>query len=160
MVGSVNKAVLIGNVGRDPEIRVTQDGREIASLTLATSDSWRDKATGERKERTEWHRLVVFTEGLVNIVKNYVKKGTKLYVEGTIQTRKWTDNSGAERYTTEIVLQGFNSTLVMLDNKSSHYGDNESSGENTYQQDNARNNPSGAKPNFALTDLEEDEIPF
>lgn len=115
MVNSINKVILIGNVGRDPEIRSTQDGKEIASITLATSESWKDKMSGERKERTEWHRIVVFAEGLVNIIKNYVKKGSKLYVEGALQTRKWVDTSGVERYTTEITLQGFNAVLLMLD---------------------------------------------
>lgn len=117
MAGSVNKVILIGNVGKDPELHATQDGREIANFSLATSDTWRDKATGEKKERTEWHRIVVFSEGLVKVVKNYVHKGSKLYVEGKLQTRKWTDKDGVERYSTEVVLQGFNSTLTMLDTK-------------------------------------------
>ena len=111
---SINKVILVGNVGRDPEIRTTQDGKEIANFTLATSESWRDKATGERKERTEWHRVAIFSEGLVNVVKNYVKKGMRLYIEGSVHTRKWTDSNNQERYTTEIVLQGFQSNLVML----------------------------------------------
>ncbi len=144
MANSVNKVTLIGNVGRDPEIRSTQDGREIATLTLATSDSWKDKASGERKERTEWHRVVVFSEGLVNVVKNYIKKGSKLYIEGSLQTRKWVDNAGAERYTTEIVLQNFNSALVMLDNNRSGSGDGFSS-------------ESGS--NFVAEEID-DEIPF
>jgi single-strand DNA-binding protein len=113
---SVNKVILIGNAGKAPEIRSTQDGREIASLTLATGESWKDKS-GERKEKTEWHRVVIFNEGLVRVVKNYVKKGSKLYIEGQLQTRKWTDNSGAEKYSTEVVLQGFNASLQMLDRK-------------------------------------------
>src|ERR1700742_2021641 len=117
MAGSVNKVILIGNLGRDPEIRSTQDGREIANLAIATSESWKDKNTGERKEKTEWHRVVVFSEGLVSVVKNYVKKGSKLYIEGALQTRKWTDQSGQEKYTTEVVLQGFGSTLTMLDSR-------------------------------------------
>jgi len=115
MAGSVNKVILIGNVGADPEIRRTQDGRPIANIRLATSETWRDKATGERKEKTEWHRIVVFNEGLCRVVEQYVKKGAKLYVEGALQTRKWTDQSGQEKYTTEVVLQGFNSVLTMLD---------------------------------------------
>lgn len=122
MAGSVNKVILIGNVGKDPEIRTTQDGRELANITLATSDSWKDKSSGERKEKTEWHRIVVFSEGLVRIVKNYVKKGSKLYIEGSLQTRKWEDASGNEKYTTEIVLQNFNSTLTLLDQKGSPEG--------------------------------------
>ena len=115
---SINKVILIGNVGTDPEIRNTNDGREIASFSLATSESWKDKNSGEKKEKTEWHRLVVFSQGLVGIVKNYVKKGSKLYIEGQLQTRKWTDKDGADKYTTEIVLQGFNSTIQLLGGKS------------------------------------------
>jgi single-strand DNA-binding protein len=115
MAGSVNKVILVGNLGRDPEIRSTQDGTRVANLSLATSESWRDKNTGERKERTEWHRVVIFNERLVDVVEKYVKKGSKLYVEGALQTRKWTDNTGAEKYTTEVVLQRFRGELTMLD---------------------------------------------
>ena len=117
MSGSVNKVILVGNVGADPEIRRTQDGRPIANLRIATSEQWRDKNSGDRKERTDWHQVVVFNEGLCKVVEQYVKKGAKLYVEGALQTRKWQDQSGADRYTTEIVLQGFNSTLTMLDGR-------------------------------------------
>ena len=115
MAGSVNKVILVGNLGRDPEIRSTQDGTKVANLSLATSESWRDKNTGERKERTEWHRVVIFNERLVDVVEKYVKKGSKLYIEGALQTRKWTDNTGAEKYTTEVVLQRFRGDLTMLD---------------------------------------------
>ena len=118
MAGSVNKVILIGNLGADPEIRRTQDGRPIANLRIATSESWRDKNTGERKEKTEWHRVVVFNEGLCKVIEQYLKKGAKVYIEGALQTRKWTDQSGQERYSTEVVLQGFNSTLTMLDGRS------------------------------------------
>jgi single-strand DNA-binding protein len=118
MAGSVNKVILIGNLGKDPEIRRTQDGRPIANLSVATSESWRDKATGERKEKTEWHRVVIFNEGLCKIAEQYLKKGAKVYLEGALQTRKWTDQSGVEKYSTEVVLQGFNSTLTMLDGRS------------------------------------------
>jgi single-strand DNA-binding protein len=117
MAGSVNKVILVGNVGRDPEIRSTQDGTRVANLSLATSENWRDKNTGERKERTEWHRVVIFNERLVDVVEKYVKKGSKLYIEGALQTRKWTDNSGAEKYTTEVVLQRFRGELTMLDSR-------------------------------------------
>lgn len=117
MAGSVNKVILVGNVGKDPEIRSTQDGREIANLSLATSESWKDKNSGERKEKTEWHRIVIFNEGLVKVVKNYVKKGAKLYIEGQLQTRKWTDKDGFEKYSTEVVLQNYGGTLTMLDSK-------------------------------------------
>ena len=118
MAGSVNKVILVGNLGKDPEIRRTQDGRPIANLSVATSETWRDKATGERKEKTEWHRVVIFNEGLCKVAEQYLKKGAKVYVEGQLQTRKWTDQSGAEKYTTEVVLQGFNAVLTMLDGRS------------------------------------------
>ena len=145
MANSVNKVTLIGNVGKDPEIRTTQEGKELASITLATSDSWKDKATGERREKTEWHRIVVFTDGLVNVVKNYVKKGSKLYIEGSLQTRKWVDNSGAERYTTEIVLQNFGATLLMLDSR------------NASNDSSSLENGSGSS--FVAEEID-DEIPF
>lgn len=113
----INKVILVGNIGRDPEIRQTQDGREIANLTLATSEHWKDKSTGEKKEKTEWHRIAVFSQGLVNVVKNYVRKGSKLYIEGSLRTRKWTDNHGIDKYVTEVVLNSFGSNLQMLDSK-------------------------------------------
>lgn len=147
MANSINKVILVGNVGRDPEIRTTQDGKEIASITLATSEHWKDRATGERKERTEWHRVAVFSEGLVNVVKNYVKKGSKLYIEGALQTRKWVDNNGAERYTTEIVMQNFNSTLLMLDgNRNNHH-------------DGAHSSDNHSSTSYNAEEID-DEIPF
>ena len=118
MAGSVNKVILIGNLGADPEIRHTQDGRPVCNLRVATSESWRDRNSGERRERTEWHRVVIFNEGLCKIAEQYLKKGSKVYLEGQLQTRKWTDQSGQERYSTEVVLQGFNSALTMLDGRS------------------------------------------
>src|SRR5436189_4898764 len=124
MAGSVNKVILIGNLGKDPEIRRTQDGRPVAKLSVATSETWRDKATGERRERTEWHRVVIFNEGLCRIAEQYLKKGSKVYLEGQLQTRKWQDQSGQDRYSTEVVLQGFNSNLTMLDGR----GDSEGTG--------------------------------
>src|ERR1700741_2466683 len=117
MAGSVNKVILIGNLGADPEIKRTQDGRPIANLRIATFDTWRDKATGERKEKTEWHRVVIFSEGLCKIAEQYLKKGSKVYLEGQLQTRKYTDKDGNEKYSTEVVLQGFNSALTMLDTR-------------------------------------------
>ena len=105
MAGSINKVILVGNLGRDPEVRNTQDGREIANLAIATSESWKDKNSGERKEKTEWHRVVIFNEGLVKVAKSYLKKGSKVYIEGSLQTRKWTDKDGQEKYSTEIVLK-------------------------------------------------------
>ena len=124
---SINKVILVGNVGQEPEIRNTQDGREIASFSIATTESWKDKNSGEKKEKTEWHRVVIFSPNLVSIVKLYVKKGSKLYIEGAIQTRKWKDNSGVEKYTTEIVLQQYNSTLQIL-------GNNQNQAETTEQE--------------------------
>jgi single-strand DNA-binding protein len=123
MAGSVNKVILIGNVGRDPEIRSTQDGTRIANLSLATSENWRDKSSGERRERTEWHRVAIFNERLVEVIEKYVKKGAKLYIEGALQTRKWTDKDGQERYTTEVVLQRFRGELTMLDSRGGGGGD-------------------------------------
>ncbi|TYC50335.1 single-stranded DNA-binding protein [Rhodobacterales bacterium] len=117
MAGSVNKVILVGNLGADPEIRRTQDGRPIANLRIATSESWRDRNSGERRERTEWHRVVIFNEGLCKVAENYLRKGSKVYIEGQLQTRKWQDQSGQDRYSTEIVLQGFNSSLTMLDGR-------------------------------------------
>src|SRR5712672_494624 len=117
MAGSVNKVILVGNLGRDPEIRSTQDGMRIANLAVATSETWRDKMSGERKERTEWHRVAIFNERLAEVAEKYLKKGAKVYVEGALQTRKWTDNSGQERYTTEIVLSRFRGELTMLDSR-------------------------------------------
>jgi single-strand DNA-binding protein len=115
MAGSVNKVILVGNLGKDPEVRRMQDGRPVVNMSVATSESWRDKATGERKEKTEWHRVVIFNEGLAKIAEQYLKKGSKVYLEGQLQTRKWTDQQGVEKYSTEVVLQGFNSALTMLD---------------------------------------------
>jgi single-strand DNA-binding protein len=114
--------ILVGNLGKDPEVRRMQNGNPVVNLTVATSDTWRDKGTGERKEKTEWHRVVIFSEGLAKVAEQYLKKGAKVYIEGALQTRKWTDQSGAEKYTTEIVLQGFNATLTMLDGRSGGSG--------------------------------------
>ncbi len=118
MAGSVNKVILVGNLGKDPEIRSMQDGTKIANFTLATSETWNDRASGERKEKTEWHRVAVFNERIADVVEKYVKKGAKVYVEGSLQTRKWTDQQGQERYTTEVVIGRFNGQLTMLDTRS------------------------------------------
>lgn len=144
MAGSVNKVILIGNVGKDPEIRRTQDGKPIANLSIATSETWRDKNSGERKEKTEWHRIAIFSEPLCKVVEQYVKKGSKLYIEGSLQTRKWTDNAGVEKYSTEIVLQGFNSVLTMLDGKA----------------DGAAKPAEQGSPPRQMADVMDDEIPF
>src|SRR3954468_22827179 len=115
MAGSVNKGILVGNLGADPEGRTLPSGNKVVNLSVATSDNWRDKNSGERKEKTEWHRVVIFSEGLAKVAEQYLRKGSKVYIEGQLQTRKWTDQSGVEKYSTEVVLQGFNSNLTMLD---------------------------------------------
>jgi single-strand DNA-binding protein len=122
MSGSVNKVIIIGNLGRDPEIRATQNGKRVANLTVATSENWKDKSTGERKERTEWHKVVIFNDGLADVAEKYLKKGAKVYLEGALQTRKWVDNGGKERYTTEIVLQEFRGVLTTLGGARSNDG--------------------------------------
>lgn len=151
---SINKVILVGNLGQDPEIRTTQDGREIANFSIATSESWKDKTTGEKKDKTEWHRIVVFSQGLVGIIKNYVKKGSKLYIEGQLQTRKWTDNQGIEKYTTEVVLQNYNSALQLLDSRNSASSDQYSSGYNNQQQTSQSSNDN------VVVEEADDEIPF
>lgn len=125
MSGSVNKCILIGNVGKDPEVRRMTSGDPVVTLSLATSESWRDKASGERKEKTEWHRVVIFNEHIAKVAEQYVKKGSKVYLEGSLQTRKWTDKDGAEKYSTEIVIQKFKGELVLLDGKKSEDADGE-----------------------------------
>lgn len=154
MAGSLNKVILIGNVGKDPEVRSTQDGREIASFSLATSDSWKDRNSGERKERTEWHRVVVFSPGLVSVVKNYVKKGSKLYIEGALQTRKWTDQSGQEKFSTEVILQNYNATMVMLDNRGGGHNDG-----HHHEHRDPHHLESKEAPHFEVEHID-DEIPF
>ena len=137
MAGSVNKVILIGHCGADPEVRATQGGKSIANLRVATSESWRDKSSGEKRESTQWHKIAIFNEHIVRFVEQYVKKGAKLYIEGQLQTRKWTDKDGNDRYSTEVVLQGFNATLTMLDGggKSSQGSD---PGYDDYAQDRAQ----------------------
>lgn len=173
MAGSVNKVILLGNVGADPEIRRTQDGRPIANLRIATSESWRDRNSGERKEKTEWHTVVVFNEGLCKVIEQYVKKGAKLYIEGALQTRKWQDQTGNDRYSTEIVLQGFNSTLTMLDGRGegggggSRGGDdfggggNYGGGNDMPSSSSSRGGPSrGGQPAGNFSNDMDDDIPF
>ena len=118
-MSSLNKVMLIGHLGKDPEIRKTQDGRSVANFSLATSESWKDKNTGEKKEKTDWHNVVVFNEGLAGVIEKYVKKGSKIYVEGKLQTRKWQDKDGSDRYTTEVILQNFDGKIILLDGKNS-----------------------------------------
>ncbi|MEO0321309.1 MAG: single-stranded DNA-binding protein, partial [Pseudomonadota bacterium] len=122
MAGSINKVILVGNLGADPEIRQTKDGRPIAQLSIATSENWKDRSTGERREKTEWHRVVIFSEGLARIAEQYLRKGSKVYLEGQLQTRKWQDQNGQDKYTTEVILQNFNSNLTMLDGRNGGQG--------------------------------------
>ena len=166
MAGSVNKVILVGNLGRDPEIRSTQDGTRIANLNLATSESWRDRVSGERKERTEWHRVVIFNERLVELAEKYLRKGSKIYVEGALQTRKWTDQQGQERYSTEVVLQRFRGELTMLDG--ARDGGRAGGGDPGYDEGDAGDFSSapraaapmaGSRSRAANADLD-DEIPF
>jgi single-strand DNA-binding protein len=160
MAGSVNKVILVGNVGKDPEIRSTQTGMKIANITLATSESWKDKASGERKERTEWHRISVMNDGLSGVVERFVHKGSKIYVEGQLQTRKWTDKDGNDKYSTEVVLGAFNGTLVLLDGKRDD-GQSHSNG-NTERRPAAQTQQRSSGPSWDApkgVDLD-DEIPF
>ena len=135
MAGSVNKVILLGNIGKNPDIKSTQNGSKLASFSIATSKRWKDKQTQEYKDKTEWHKVVVFGEGLVDIVGKYVKKGSKIYIEGELQTRKWQDQSGNDRYTTEVILQGFNSTLTLLDSKGNSTSLSEKSDKNIVEND-------------------------
>jgi single-strand DNA-binding protein len=161
MAGSVNKVILVGNLGADPEVRRTQDGRPIVNLRIATSESWRDKNTGERKEKTEWHRVVIFSEGLAKVAEQYLKKGSKVYLEGALQTRKWQDKDGQDRYSTEVVLQGFNSTLTMLDGRGAGAGGGagDSSGDFGSPGPTAARRPAMAGAGGKRDDMD-DEIPF
>jgi single-strand DNA-binding protein len=159
MAGSVNKVILIGNLGADPEIRRTQDGRPVANLRVATSDTWRDKATGERRERTEWHRVVIFNEGLCRIAEQYLKKGSKVYLEGALQTRKWQDKDGNDRYSTEVVLQGFNSQLTMLDGRGGSGGESSDDFGSSGPSASRERRPAMAGADSKGDDLD-DEIPF
>ncbi len=149
MAGSVNKVILVGNLGKDPEVRHTQDGKAIVNLSLATSENWRDKATGERKERTEWHRVVIFNENLAKVAEQYLKKGATVYIEGALQTRKWTDKDGAEKYSTEIVLQKYRGELTMLDGR----------GDSDRSERPAMAGASEGGRSFERAELD-DEIPF
>jgi single-strand DNA-binding protein len=161
MAGSVNKVILVGNLGRDPEVRYAQNGNKIVNMSVATSDSWKDKTTGERKEKTEWHRVVIFNERLADVAEKYLKKGSKVYLEGALQTRKWTGNDGQERYTTEVVIDRFRGELTMLDGRGGGGG-----GEGGYDPPDAGGAESaqgrgggGSKKGGGRGDLD-DEIPF
>jgi len=165
MAGSVNKVILVGNLGADPEIRSLGSGDRVANLRIATSESWRDRTSGERKEKTEWHRVVIFNDNLVKVAEQYLRKGSTVYIEGAIQTRKWTDNTGAEKYSTEIVLQKFRGELTMLGGRGDGAGASSGSGDDGYSSGGGgygggapRSQPSGPRENFSA-DLD-DEIPF
>ncbi len=158
MAGSVNKVILVGNLGQDPDVRQFQNGGQVCSFSVATSDSWKDKNTGEKRERTEWHRVSIFSEGLVRIASQYLKKGSKVYLEGQLETRKWQDKDGNDRYTTEVVLRNFNSSMVMLDGRAGG-GDAPSMGGNYGQQiagGPAASGGTNGGQNFEM----DDEIPF
>lgn len=159
MAGSVNKVILVGNLGRDPEVRHAQSGNKIVQLSLATSESWKDKNSGERRERTEWHRVVIFNDRLAEVAEKYLRKGSKVYLEGQLATRKWTDNAGTERYTTEVVLQNFRGELVMLDRRSGD-GPPPAGGPDDYgSESSGQSNGDGQNPPPPDGDLD-DEIPF
>ena len=168
MAGSVNKVILVGNLGADPEVRNLPNGGKVVNLSIATSESWKDRNTGERREKTEWHRVVIFSEGLTRVAESYLRKGSKVYIEGQLQTRKWQDQSGQDKYSTEIVLQGFNSNLTLLDGRG---GDNEGAASGGYGNESggfrgARDNgggggrrPSANAPAFEPGGMD-DDIPF
>ena len=155
MAGSINKVILVGNLGQDPRVSNTQSGAKVVSFSVATTDTWRDKATGERKDRTEWHRVVIFNSGLADTAERFLRKGSKVYLEGQLQTREWDDQSGQKRYTTEIVLQNFNSTLVMLDGRND--GAPAGSGD---IYDSASSSGWDNTPSAGTNDVVDDDIPF
>ena len=159
MAGSVNKVILVGNLGADPEVRTLPSGNKVVNLSVATSESWRDKNSGERKEKTEWHRVVIFSEGLAKVAEQYLKKGSKVYLEGALQTRKWQDQAGQDKYSTEVVLQGFNSNLTMLDGRGEGEGSSPTgfSGPPAARSEGRR--PSASAPAFESGGMD-DDIPF
>ena len=171
MAGSVNKVILVGNLGKDPEVRTTQSGSKIVNLTLATSENWTDRASGERKERTEWHRVVIFNDRIGDVAERFLRKGRKVYIEGSLQTRKWTDQSGQERYTTEVVLSQFRGELVLIDSQRGEEGGIAEGGGGSFQRAPAQQRPAaggaarsggGGAPSWEAPkggDLD-DEIPF
>jgi single-strand DNA-binding protein len=169
VAGSLNKVMLIGNLGKDPEVRSFQNGGKVCNFSLATSESWKDKNTGERREKTDWHNVAIFNENLVRIAEQYLKKGSKVYIEGSLQTRKWQDQSGADKYTTEVVLQNFNGTLVLLDRAEGGGGGSRGGGGDWNQDEAPRGNFGGgaarggsggvSRPSAFDSDLD-DDVPF
>ncbi len=164
MAGSVNKVILIGNLGRDPEVRSFQNGGKVCNLRIATSETWRDKNSGERKEKTEWHSVAIFQEGLVRVAEQYLKKGSKVYIEGALQTRKWQDQSGQDRYSTEVVLQGYGGTLTMLDGRDGGGGGGMGGGNDGYSDDRrggyGGGSSGGGNDGYGGGSDMDDEIPF
>ncbi|MEA1937710.1 MAG: single-stranded DNA-binding protein [Pseudomonadota bacterium] len=156
MAGSVNKVILVGNLGRDPEIRTFQNGGKVANFSIATSENWKDRNTGERREKTEWHKVVVFGDGLVSVVERFLKKGAKVYIEGQLETRKYQDQSGQERYMTEVVLRGFNSALTMLDSRGGGQGGGGGGDYGRSQPDSSNRDGIDAP----APDFPDDEVPF
>jgi len=166
MAGSVNKVILVGNLGRDPEVRFAQDGTKIVNLSVATSESWKDKSSGERREKTEWHRVVIFNDRLADVAERFLRKGSKVYLEGALQTRKWTGNDGIEKYTTEVVLQRYRGELTMLDSRNEGGGGGYGGGGSSYGSESdggsggygggSDSGPAGGAPGGDL----DDEIPF
>jgi len=159
MASSLNKVMIIGNLGADPEVRTFGNGGKVCNLRIATSESWRDKSTGERREKTEWHTVAIFSEGLVRVCEQYLKKGAKVYIEGALQTRKWQDQSGNDRYSTEIVLQGFNGTLTMLDGRSGGGGGGGDYGQGGGYDNQSSGGGGGNAPASSNSNMD-DEIPF
>jgi single-strand DNA-binding protein len=157
MAGSVNRVIILGNLGRDPEVRSFQNGNKVCNLRIATSETWKDKATGERKEKTEWHSVAIFNEGLVRIAEQYLKKGSKVYIEGALTTRKWQDQAGVDKYSTEVVLQGFGGTLTMLDGKS---GDSNGGGSGGYDSGPSGGGYGGGASDPAPSRDLDDHLPF
>ena len=165
MAGSVNKVILVGNLGKDPESRTFQNGGKVVSFSVATSENWKDKMSGERKEKTEWHNVSIFSEGLARVAEQYLRKGSKVYLEGQLETRKWQDQSGADRYSTDVVLRNFNSSMVLLDSRGEGGGGGYGGGSSSYNQDQDFGGGGGSRPQQRPqpaafdTDLD-DDVPF
>lgn len=160
MAGSVNKVILVGNLGADPEVRNLPSGGKVCNLSIATSERWKDKTSGEQREKTEWHRVVIFSEGLASVAERFLKKGSKVYIEGQLQTRKWQDQSGADKYSTEVVLQGFNSNLTLLDGKGDGGGQSERAPEQSSAPQQSNSRPGANRQQTHAQPGQDDDIPF